>query len=115
MQSLYKGLARGGSWRSLRWDEESPDYEAFRSAAIHSLSRFGLRALPIIRAMLETGNTQQQVTACWVLFEMFEDNIVAAEQVDSEVMVILSELVQKNPGSSIEFACQRLQKFQDRP
>jgi hypothetical protein len=111
IQSLQKALSRKGRWWLLRWDEENPYFGAFQSAAIHSLSRFGVEALPTVRAMLESDSKRQQASACWVLVEMLSDEIVTTTQIHSNIDTDLSGLIQKDSGGDVEFSCQHLQKM----
>lgn len=113
-ESLNESLGRTGQWYLLRWDEEDPDYGAFRSAAIYALSRFGSDALSSIEKLMVFGNIKQKEAACWVLVELKADNVTIDVTTHNQLVRMIDSIASESPGSDLAYCVQRLRTEVDK-
>jgi hypothetical protein len=105
ISSLESSLARPRHWWRLGWD--SDDSALFRGAVAYALAQFGSEAIPSIVRMLGETNPQKQEGACYALVAMLDEQVVTAEELDSQIRHQVNLLADTSKNDDVRDACRR--------
>ena len=78
IRSLFDVLGSGGHWWRFGWDQDEPEYNQFRGAAIDAISRFGNKAYPYVVEAVNRRNSYTRDAACRAARKM-----IVEERIDS--------------------------------
>ncbi len=102
---LFKSLMRNGHWWRFGWDRDELEFQQFRAVSISVTAKFGISILQNIKKAVDGENPYEQETACWVMREMLQKDIVNSDILKDDGLYERISILATNKNTGVQAAC----------